>query len=207
MASTSHPDRGALGAALGHRRLSIVDLETGHQPMGNESGDIWIVYNGEIYNHQELRRDLEARGHVYKTRSDTETILHAYEEYGEDCVNKLRGMFSFALWDDRKKRLFAARDRLGIKPFYYALCNRTLVFGSEIKSILASGLVRATVNHRALPEFFTFGQTVDDSTLFDGILKLMPGHWLSFDGDDLKIQRYWDWQFDEPSVYRMINSI
>lgn len=189
-------------AALGHQRLSIVDLEGGHQPMTNEHGDIWITYNGEIYNHQELRRDLESRGHVYKTRSDTETIVHAYEEYGEDCLTKFRGMFAFALWDDRKKRLFAARDRLGIKPFYYALCNGTLVFGSEIKSILASGLIQAKVNQRALPEFFTFGQTVDDTTLFEGVRKLMPGHWLSYDGDDLKIQRYWDWQFDEPSTYQ-----
>jgi asparagine synthase (glutamine-hydrolysing) len=194
---------GGTGAAFGHRRLSIVDLNTGHQPMTNEDETLWIVYNGEIYNHQELRKDLESRGHVYKTSSDTETILHAYEEYGDDCLTKLRGMFSFALWDDRTKRLFAARDRLGIKPFYYALCNNgTLIFGSEIKSILASGLVRPTVNHHALPEFFTFGQTVNDSTLFEGVRKLMPGHWLSFDGQDLKIRRYWDWQFDESSIYK-----
>jgi asparagine synthase (glutamine-hydrolysing) len=188
-------------AALGHQRLSIVDLEGGHQPMTNEDGDIWITYNGEVYNHQELRRDLQKRGHVYKTRSDTETILHAYEEYGEDCVHKLRGMFSFAIWDDRNRRLFAARDRLGIKPFYYAFHNGTLVFASEIKSILASGSFQTSVNHPALPEFFTFGQTVDNTTLFEGILKLMPGHWLSYDGKDIKIQQYWDWQFDEPPTY------
>ena len=193
---------GCLRAALGHQRLSIIDLDSGHQPMTSEDGKIWIVYNGEIYNHQELRRDLEGQGHVYKTRSDTETILHAYEEYGEECVQKLRGMFAFALWDSRNRRFFAARDRLGIKPFYYALSNGTLIFASEIKSILASGLFQASVNHGALPEFFTFGQTVDDTTLFEGVRKLMPGHWLSYDGKAVKIQRYWDWQFDEPSTYQ-----
>jgi asparagine synthase (glutamine-hydrolysing) len=195
------PQNGGMRAALGHQRLSIVDLESGHQPMTNEEGNIWIVYNGEIYNHQELRTDLQRRGHVYKTRSDTETILHAYEEYGEDCVHKLRGMFSFALWDGRSQRLFAARDRLGIKPLYYARCNGMLVFASEIKSVLASGLLQTSVNYRAFPEFFTFGQTVDDTTLFEGVHKLMPGHWLSYNGKDIKIQRYWDWQFDEPSAY------
>ena len=108
------PEDTTVRAALGHQRLSIIDLKSGHQPMPNEDRDIWITYNGEIYNHQELRRDLEARGHIYKTHSDTETILHAYEEYGEDCLQKLRGMFAFALWDGRNQRLFAARDRLGI---------------------------------------------------------------------------------------------
>jgi len=191
----------SLRAALGHQRLSIVDLKSGHQPMSNENGDVWITYNGEIYNHQEIRRDLEQRGHIYKTRSDTETILHAYEEYGEECVHKLRGMFAFTVWDSRKRRLFAARDRLGIKPLYYALHNGTLVFGSEIKAILASGLIPPEMNHRALPEFFTFGQTIDDVTLFKGIRKLLPGHWLSYDGKNVDIQRYWDWQFDEPSTY------
>lgn len=197
----SPPRDGRLGAAFGHRRLSIVDLDGGHQPMTNEGGDICIVYNGEIYNHQELRAELQARGHRYKTRSDTETILHAYEEYGENCVHRLRGMFAFAIWDGRKGRLFAARDRLGIKPLYYALCDGALIFASEIKSILASGLLRPSVNHRALPEFFTFGQTVDSATLFEGVLKLMPGHWLSYDVTGVQIQKYWDWQFDEPSTY------
>jgi asparagine synthase (glutamine-hydrolysing) len=195
------PQKGRIRAALGHQRLSIVDLEGGHQPMSNEGGDIWITYNGEIYNHQELRKDLQKRGHVYKTRSDTETILHAYEEYGEDCVHKLRGMFAFAIWDGRNRRLFAARDRLGIKPFYYALHKGTLVFASEIKSILASGLLQTSVNLHALPEFFAFGQTVANDTLFESVFKLMPGHWLSYNGEDIKIQRYWDWQFDEPPTY------
>jgi asparagine synthase (glutamine-hydrolysing) len=110
-------------------------------------------------------------------------------------------MFAFALWDGRSHRLFAARDRLGIKPLYYAVCNGMLVFASEIKSVLASGLLQTSVNYRAFPEFFTFGQTVDNTTLFEGVLKLMPGHWLSYDGRDIKIQRYWDWQFDEASAY------
>jgi asparagine synthase (glutamine-hydrolysing) len=193
-------ENGAVKVALGHQRLSIIDLTSGHQPMTNERGDIWIVYNGEIYNHVALRRDLEKRGHIYRTRSDTETIIHAYEEYGENCVHKLRGMFAFAIWDSRKRCVFAARDRLGIKPLYYALRNGQLIFASEIKAILASGLIPASVNHRALPEFFVFGQTVDDSTLFDGIRKLMPGHVLSFDGKDLDIRRYWDWRFEDQST-------
>ncbi|HEY2990324.1 MAG TPA: asparagine synthase (glutamine-hydrolyzing) [Candidatus Binatia bacterium] len=188
-------------AGLGHQRLSIIDLTSGHQPMSNEDGNIWIVYNGEIYNHQEVRKELEVRGHRYRSRSDTETIIHAYEEFGADCVRQLRGMFAFALWDGRRKRLFAARDRLGIKPFYYALHDGHFLFASEIKSILASGLVPAVMNTRVLPEFFTFGQVVDDSTLFQGIHKLMPGHRLCYDGERLTVERYWDWQFDEPATY------
>jgi asparagine synthase (glutamine-hydrolysing) len=193
---------GGMGAALGHRRLAIIDLDTGHQPMTNEDGSLWIAYNGEIYNHQEIRRDLQSRGHVYKTRSDTETVLHAYEEYGERCVEKFRGMFAFAIWDDRNKRLFAARDRVGIKPFYYALRNGTLIFASEMKSILQSGLIEPKVNQLALPEFFTFGQTVDDATLFEGIRKLMPGHALSYAEQNLQTRRYWDWQFEEHCGYQ-----
>jgi asparagine synthase (glutamine-hydrolysing) len=192
---------GHVRAALGHQRLSIIDLESGHQPMASEDKKVWLTYNGEIYNHQDLRQELEGRGYVYKTHSDTETVLHAYEEYGAECVKKFRGMFAFAVWDGRTRRLFAARDRLGIKPFYYALHNGTLIFASEIKSILASGLFQASVNYQALPEFFAFGQTVDDATLFQGIRKLMPGHWLSYDGNDIKTHKYWDWQFDEPSKY------
>jgi asparagine synthase (glutamine-hydrolysing) len=186
---------------LGHRRLSIIDLQGGHQPMSDSFGNNWITYNGEIYNHNQLRKELESRGYRYKTRSDTETIVHAYEEFAEGCLDKFRGMFAFALWDSRQKRLFAARDRLGMKPFYYALHNGHFLFASEIKSILASGLVPAVVNHSALPEFFTFGQTSGDSTLFEGIYKLMPGHWLSCDGEGLTIHQYWDWSFHEPPTY------
>ena len=181
---------------LGHQRLSIIDVVTGHQPMSNEDGSLWIVFNGEIYNHCELRSELIARGHSYKTYSDTETVIHAYEEYGEACVEKFRGMFAFAIWDERRKQLFAARDRLGIKPFYYARCNGIFLFASEIKSILASGLVEPAVNHRVLPEFFTMAQTLGDSTLFADIKKLMPGHLLRYDGSDVTISRYWDWNLE-----------
>ncbi|MGH9355358.1 MAG: asparagine synthetase B family protein, partial [Terriglobia bacterium] len=122
---------------LAMRRLSIIDLAAGHQPMSNEDGNVWIVFNGEIYNHQELRPRLEARGHRYRTQSDTETIIHLYEEYGGECVNHLRGMFAFAIWDAAQRRLFCARDRLGIKPFYYHLDAQRFLFGSEIKALLA----------------------------------------------------------------------
>lgn len=121
---------------LAMRRLSIIDVKSGHQPLANENRDVWIVFNGEIYNHAELREDLEARGHQYRTRSDTETIVHLYEEYGSDCVMHLRGMFAFVIWDRRKRVLFAARDRLGIKPFYYRWDGKSFLFGSEIKTIL-----------------------------------------------------------------------
>src|SRR5436190_12110560 len=124
-------------AALAHRRLSIVDLATGQQPLSNEDGSIWITFNGEIYNHTDVRTELEAHGHRYRTRSDTETIVHAYEEWGDDCVHRFRGMFAFALWDARRRRLLLVRDRLGIKPLYWTRVGDTLLFASEIKAILA----------------------------------------------------------------------
>src|SRR5215470_4467395 len=137
---------------LAMRRLSIIDVRTGHQPIANEEENVWIVYNGELYNHQELRKDLEARGHRYRTRSDTETIVHLYEEYGEACVSRLRGMFAFAIWDRRKRGLFIARDRLGIKPLYYHFDGRTLLFGSEIKTILAYPGIETEFNRGTLAE-------------------------------------------------------
>src|SRR5437879_2117607 len=142
---------------LAMRRLNIIDVQSGHQPLANENQDIWIVYNGEIYNHAELRIDLEAKGHRYRSRSDTETIVHLYEEYGRDCVKHLRGMFAFVLWDRRKRELFAARDRLGIKPFYYRWDGSTFLFGSEIKAILAYPGVAAEFNQRTLAEDLAFG--------------------------------------------------
>jgi asparagine synthase (glutamine-hydrolysing) len=190
------PGRDARSAALGHQRLSIIDVATGHQPMCNEDGTIWIVFNGEIYNHRELRRELKGRGHTYKTHSDTETVIHAYEEFGEACVEKFRGMFAFAIWDEQKKHLFAARDRLGIKPFYYARRDGTLLFASEIKALFASGIIEPAVNPRALPEFFTMAQTLGDSTLFADIKKLMPGHVLRYDGREVTTRRYWDWNLE-----------
>jgi len=182
--------------AFGFRRLSIVDLAGGHQPMMNEDGTVWIVFNGEIYNHRELRPALEQCGHRYATNSDTETILHLYEEYGADCVHHLRGMFAFAIWDTRRKKLFCARDRLGIKPFYYAIVANRFAFASEVKSLLEIPGFQPRLNRRALPEFFTFGYISSDETLFEGVRKLLPGHRLQIDltNQDTRprITQYWD---------------
>src|SRR5881397_289790 len=165
---------------LGHRRLAIVDVAGGHQPMANEDQTVWIVFNGEIYNHAELRPELEARGHRYRTRSDTETIIHLYEEEGERCVERLRGMFAFAIWDRRRGRLLLARDRLGIKPLYYAYADDELVFASEIKAILAGGSVSPALNEAILPEFLATGFTAGQETFFRGVRKVLPGRTLSW---------------------------
>jgi asparagine synthase (glutamine-hydrolysing) len=177
-------------AGLGHRRLSIIDLATGAQPMANEDESIWISYNGELYNHLELRRELEGT-HLYRTRSDTETIVHAYEQWGPDCVQRFRGMFAFVIWDGRRRQLFAARDQLGIKPFYYTSSDDTLVFASEIKALLSSGH-SAALNVEALPEYVTFGYLSGEHTLFRNVHKLLPGHWLVWRPGSLTIQKYWD---------------
>lgn len=183
-------------ASLGHRRLSIIDLSSGHQPMTNEDGRLWIVYNGEIFNHADLRMELERAGHVYSTRSDTETILHAYEEYGPDCVSRFRGMFAFALWDREGRRLFCARDRLGIKPFYYYWDGRLFAFASEIKALLEHPAISASLEESLLPEYLAFGYVSEERTLFSGIRKLMPGHILTLqacDGaEELETRRYWE---------------
>jgi len=184
-----HADAHAL---LAHRRLSIVDLSAGQQPASNEDGSIWIVFNGEIYNHADIRNILEARGHRYRTRCDTETIVHAYEEWGDDCVHQLRGMFAFAVWDAPKRRLLLVRDRLGIKPLYWSRAADTLLFGSEIKAILASGLVDAQPNLTALPEVLSTRYTSGDETLFRGIFKLLPGYLLTFQHGRIAIRQYWD---------------
>jgi len=178
---------------LGMRRLSIIDVAGGHQPISNETGTTWIVFNGEIYNHAELRKDLQAHGHRYKTNSDTETIIHLYEEYGRNCVNHLRGMFAFAIWDRDKRSLFVARDRLGIKPLYYRLTSESFLFGSEIKVILAHGGVRPEFDSAVLPEYLAFGYLSGEETFYDGIKKLPPGHWLELNEDAaIKIEQYWD---------------
>ena len=183
-------------ASLGFRRLAIIDVAGGHQPMTNEDESCWIVFNGEIFNHASLRPALEAAGHRYTTRSDTETILHAYEQYGAACVEKLRGMFGFAIWDARRRRLFIARDRLGKKPLYYFWNGRLLVFGSEIKALLAHPELSARFDDSLLPEYLAFGYTSDDRTLFQGIRKLMPGHHLTLDlqapAPAPRISRYWE---------------
>lgn len=179
-------------AALGHRRLSIIDLASGQQPLSNESGTVWIAYNGEIYNHADLRSQLERDGHVYRTRSDTETIAHAYEQWGDDCVHRFRGMFAFALWDARQRRLLLARDRLGIKPLYWTLAGGRLLFGSEIKAILESGLVTARANETALPELLGTRAVGGAETLFQDIWKVPPGHVLTFADGEVTTSRYWD---------------
>src|SRR5579863_4020214 len=182
---------------LGHRRLSIIDLSAlGHQPMANEDGSCHIVFNGEIFNHAALRPALERAGHVYRSHSDTETILHAWEEYGEDCVSRFRGMFAFAIWDRTRQRLFCARDRLGIKPFYYWQSGSIFAFASEIKALLEHPAIGATLNEKLVSEYLAFGYTNGEETLFAGIRKLMPGHTLTVDIRDGKpvatIRQYWD---------------
>src|SRR5256884_4424337 len=177
---------------LGHRRLAIVDVAGGHQPMANEDQTVWIVFNGEIYNHAELRPELEARGHRYRTRSDTETIVHLYEEEGERCVERIQGMFAFAVWDRTQQRLFLARDRLGIKPLYYACTDRELIFASEIKAILAGGAVSPAFNRAILPEFLANRFVAGAETFFDGVSRLEPGRTLSWSlRGGARERRYW----------------
>ncbi len=176
---------------LGHRRLAIVDLAGGNQPMQSDDGNSWIVFNGEIYNHLALRSRLEAKGHRYRTRSDTETILHLYQEYGESCVEDLEGMFAFALWDRRHRSLLLARDRLGIKPLYYACSESEIVFASEIKAILAGGWA-PRFNQSVLPEFLGNRFVSSDETFFQGIRKLLPGRTLSWSREQgFRERRYW----------------
>lgn len=183
-------------AFLGHRRLSIVDLAGGHQPMSNESGSVWITYNGEIFNHALLRPDLERAGHRYASHSDTETVLHSYEEYGADCISRFRGMFAFAIWDAPKRTLFCVRDRLGIKPFYYYWDGRIFAFASEIKALLQHPAISTQFDDSLLGEYLAFGYISDDRTLFRGIRKLMPAHHLRLDlhqpRPEVKIEPYWE---------------
>jgi asparagine synthase (glutamine-hydrolysing) len=177
---------------LAHRRLSIVDVAAGHQPMANEDGTVWVVFNGEIYNHADLRPGLERRGHRYRTRSDTETILHLYEEKGDALVDYLHGMFAFAIWDRTRQRLLLARDRLGIKPLYYALTDTELLFASEIKGVLSALRVRPEFNHEALPEFLATRFLSGEETFFRNIRKLMPGHVASWSFQNgFQARRYW----------------
>ncbi len=177
---------------LGHRRLAIVDVAGGQQPMTNEDETVWITYNGEIYNHATLRPGLEAKGHRYQTRSDTETILHLYEEEADRCVESLQGMFAFALWDRPRERLLLARDRLGIKPLYYSVTDQELLFASEIKAILAVTPERPALNHAALPEFLATRFLAGDETFFQGIRKLPPGHVLTWSlAGGPRRRRYW----------------
>lgn len=178
--------------ALGHRRLSIIDLSTGRQPIFNEDKSACIVFNGEIYNFPDLREMLDRKGHRFATASDTEVILHLYEECGVDCLEMLRGMFAFAIWDVSKQRLFIARDRLGIKPLYYAEVNGGIVFGSEIKSILSSGLVGHGFNAPSVDQYLALNYTIGPETILKGIRKLMPGHFLVAERGSTGVRQYWD---------------
>ena len=182
--------------ALGFRRLSIIDLDSGSQPMYNENRDMVIVFNGEIYNYKELRDELIKKGHVFANNADTEVLIHGYEEYGEELLTKLRGMFAFVIWDSKKKKLFAARDFFGIKPFYYALVDGQLVFASEIKSILKYTPYNKEMNRDALENYLTFQYSVLPETFFKGIYKLMPSHCLTFENGRLDIKRYWEPVFE-----------
>jgi asparagine synthase (glutamine-hydrolysing) len=185
------------GVALGMRRLSIIDLEGGQQPVFNEDRTICVVFNGEIYNYQELARQLVRGGHTFRSHSDTETIVHLYEEYGARCVDHLRGMFAFAVWDARHKRLLLARDRLGIKPLYYAETEGTLAFASELKPILALPEVDRAVNWRALGHLFAFLATPASQSIINGVRKLEPGQLaIAERGSSLRIERYWDVEFE-----------
>jgi asparagine synthase (glutamine-hydrolysing) len=192
-------------AVLAHRRLSIVDLAGGHQPLSNETGTTWITFNGEIYNHRDVRAQLEGAGHTYRTRSDTETIVHAYEQWGDECVQHFRGMFAFAIWDGAARRLLLARDRLGVKPLYWAMAGDRLLFASEIKAILKSGLVAAKPNARVLSEVLATRGTAGEETMFEGVYKLLPGHRLVFEDGRVRIEKYWDLPLDgpDPELERM----
>ena len=178
---------------LGHVRLSIIDIEAGKQPLSNEDDTVWVTFNGEIYNFQELRGKLIAKGHRFKTHSDTEVIVHLYEEYGKACVDHLQGMFAFSIWDSRKSKLFIARDRVGIKPLYYFKDSNLLCFASELKALRTLPGSPCEINHEAVDAFWCFNYLPGELTMFRGIHKLLPGHWLEVDlAGNLKTQQYWD---------------
>ena len=184
--------------SLGHRRLSIIDLsEQGRQPMSNEDGSVMLVFNGEIYNFLELRAKLEAAGHTFISNSDSEVIVHGYEEYGVEVLDKLRGMFGLAIWDARKKRIFLARDRIGIKPLYYYFDGKRLVFGSEIKAILECRDVPRELNRQALYDYIGFEFVPAPQTMYQNINKLPAGHYLTLTDGRLDIREYWDLKFNQ----------
>lgn len=185
------------GIGLAFRRLSIIDIKEGHQPLCNEDESVWIVFNGEIYNYKSLRTELLARGHTFKTHCDTEVIVHLYEEYGEDCVKHFRGMFSFVIWDRKKRLLFGARDHFGIKPFYYHHTSERFVFGSEIKSILQAPGIGRSIRSESLMNYLTFQYVPEPYTMFDGISKLPPATSITITADGkLRLQKYWDPMFE-----------
>ena len=181
---------------LGHRRLSIIDLNTGRQPIFNEDGTKVIIFNGEIYNFSDIKKELEKAGHQFRTKTDTEVIVHGYEQWGTDCVSHLRGMFAFAIWDKRKKSVFLARDRLGKKPLYYFVDGKRLLFASELKAILEDEAVPREINLEGLSDYLSFGYVPAPKTIFKKISKLLPGHILLYKNSDLLLRKYWDLQFN-----------
>jgi asparagine synthase (glutamine-hydrolysing) len=201
------------GVGLGHRRLSIIDVEGGGQPIGNEDGSLQIVFNGEIYNFVELRKELVGTGHKFKTRSDTEVILHAYEQWGKECVRRFNGMFAFALWDSKRKEVFLARDHLGIKPLYYVSVGSRVLFASEIKALLEDPDYHREIDVEALGELFTFRYVPSPKTLFKGIRKLPPGHRMKLSQGGIEMERFWDWvpclreKFDEQALIEEYQSL
>jgi asparagine synthase (glutamine-hydrolysing) len=203
-----HTHRSGSGVALGHRRLSIIDLGSGHQPLSNEDGTVWIVFNGEIYNYQELRPDLEARGHQFKTHSDTEVIIHLYEEYGPRCLNFLRGMFAFAIWNEKTRELFLARDPLGKKPLHYRFETSSnnqpgrLIFGSELKALLQVPGVPRDVDPVAIDLYLTYQYVPHPHSIFKGYSKLAPGHYTLISPNRFEVQRYWSPPYNEAAQYR-----
>jgi asparagine synthase (glutamine-hydrolysing) len=182
-------------AGLGYRRLSIIDLKSGQQPLSSEDGRYQLIFNGEIYNYQQLRRELQAKGHRFRTRTDAEVVVHLYEDSGSDCVRKLRGMFGLAIWDKAENRLFLARDRFGIKPLYYTATGDTFVFSSELKTLLQHPSVEAKLNTAALPHYLTFQYFPDPETAFENIYRLRPAHYLTLDRKGLNMNKYWHLQF------------
>lgn len=199
------------GIAFGHRRLSIIDVSSqGDQPIFNEDGSLVLVFNGEIYNYKSIREKLTEAGHVFKTNTDTEVLIHGYEEYGEKLLNMLRGMFSFVIWDKNKKELFGARDFFGIKPMYYAVMDKTFIFGSEIKSFLAHPHFKMELNTKALENYLTFQYSPTSETFFKNVHKLLPAHYFRFKDGKITIKRYWDVNFSEdskPSLDEWVNRI
>lgn len=181
---------------LGHLRLAIIDVSAGAQPLWNEDKTVWLVYNGEVYNFPELRQELIKQGHVFRTHSDTEVIVHLYEQYGVECLSRLRGMFAFALWDDKQQTLLLARDRIGIKPLYYVNTGKALVFGSEIKSLLVDPTVRCEVDHQSVDKFLTHLCLPGKESLWNSIHKLEPGHYLVAKNGTVKTRCYWDLKFE-----------
>ncbi|KHO61749.1 asparagine synthase [Thermoanaerobacter sp. YS13] len=191
---------------LGMRRLSIIDIKSGHQPVHNEQKNIWVIFNGEIYNYQRLRKYLVAKGHKFYTQSDTEVIVHLYEEYGENFVSYLDGMFAIAIYDEKNKKILLIRDRLGIKPLYYTIADNTIIFASEIKSLIKCPIIETNLNYDKLAVYLTYRYVPGEQTMFKNILKLMPGHILTYSNNKINIKKYWDIDFknqieEKPEFY------